>query len=170
MKYAQKHALITGGSSGIGKATAILLAKQGANVTIIARTQATLDSAQQEIEAARADPVQKVIAVSADVGVREQAENAAKTAVDALGTPDMVFAYAGLSHPGYFSEIPTDVFELLNAVNYLGTVYILKVIVPAMQARRSGNLVLMSSGAGLVGIYGYTAYTPTKFAIRGLGE
>jgi 3-dehydrosphinganine reductase len=170
MNYAQKHALITGGSSGIGKATAILLAKQSANISIIARTQATLDAAKAEIEAACISKDQKVLAISADVGVRDQAESAVKEAVAALGVPEMVFTYAGLTHPSYFADIPVEIFEKLNSANYMGTVYILKAVIPGMQQRRSGNLVLMSSGAGLVGIYGYSAYSPTKFAVRGLGE
>ena len=55
-------------------------------------------------------------------------------------------------------------------MNYLGTVYPLKALVPAMRKRGSGAVVLISSGAGLVGLFGYTPYAPTKFALRGLAE
>jgi len=56
------------------------------------------------------------------------------------------------------------------AVNYFGTLYAIKAVAPAMVARRSGQIVLISSGAGLVGLFGYTAYAPSKFALRGLAE
>jgi 3-dehydrosphinganine reductase len=56
------------------------------------------------------------------------------------------------------------------AVNYFGTLYPIRAVVPAMRARRRGAVVLISSGAGLIGLFGYTPYAPTKFAVRGLAE
>src|SRR5260221_11304511 len=97
MNFENQHAIITGGSSGIGKATAKLLAKEGANITIIARTQSTLDAAKSEIEAARANPSQKVLAISADVSNREQIEKAVETAIAQNGAPDRLFTYAVIS-------------------------------------------------------------------------
>jgi 3-dehydrosphinganine reductase len=63
-----------------------------------------------------------------------------------------------------------EVFERSMAVNYLGVVYPAKALVPGMRQRRRGAVVIISSGVGLVGIFGYTPYAPTKFALRGLAE
>jgi 3-dehydrosphinganine reductase len=170
MNFKQQHAIITGGSSGIGKATAKLLAIQGANISIIARTQTKLNTAQQEIEAVRVLPEQRVIALSADLSDRVQAERVMQTAIAQQGAPDLLITCAGIAHPGYFQEIPIEVFEQTMAINYFGSLYCLRTVLPAMQARKQGHIVLVSSGAGLIGIYGYTSYSPSKFALRGLAE
>jgi 3-dehydrosphinganine reductase len=86
------------------------------------------------------------------------------------GPVDVLITSAGVARPGYFEEVPVEVFERTMAVNYFGTVYPLKAIIPAMRQRGSGAVVLISSGAGLVGLFGYTPYAPTKFALRGLAE
>jgi 3-dehydrosphinganine reductase len=170
MARGRGHALVTGGSSGIGKATARLLARRGMDVSIVARTESTLIGATEEIEAARAGPEQRVLAFSADVSVRAQAEGAVADAERELGPIDILVTSAGMAHPGYFRELPVEIFERTMQVNYFGTLYPIRAALPAMLARRSGHIVLISSGAGLIGIYGYTPYSPTKFALRGLAE
>jgi 3-dehydrosphinganine reductase len=168
--FDRKHVIITGGSSGIGKATARLLASVGANISIIARTQTKLDAAKAEIEAVRANPEQRVITIAADVADRVQAEQAIKAAINQIGSPDVLITSAGIAHPGYFQELPIEIFERTMAINYFGSLYCIKAALPVMEQRRQGNIVLISSGAGLIGIYGYTPYSPTKFALRGLAE
>ncbi|MEC4894065.1 MAG: SDR family oxidoreductase [Oscillatoria sp. PMC 1051.18] len=170
MKFAQQHAIITGGSSGIGKATAILLAKQGANISIIARRSAQLEAAKAEIRAAQMSENQRVITISADVAIQKQAETAMKNAIAQLGSPQLLITSAGIAHPGYFQALPLEIFEQTMAVNYFGTLYCLKAVLPSMIKNSQGHIVLISSGAGLIGIYGYTAYSPSKFALRGLAE
>jgi 3-dehydrosphinganine reductase len=109
------------------------------------------------------------VAIAADVGVREQAEAAVAEASAALGAPKMIVTSAGIAVPGYFEDIGVDVFERTMAVNYLGTVYVVKAAVPLMKAG-GGRIVMISSGAGLIGLFGYTPYSPTKFALRGFAE
>lgn len=170
MKFKQQHAIITGGSSGIGKATAILLAQQGANISIIARDQDKLALAKAEIEAVSANPQQRIICISADVSSQAEIESAISKAVEELGTPDLLINSAGIAYPGYFHELPLQVFEQTMAINYFGTLYAIKSVLPLMMQKQHGHIVIISSGAGLIGIYGYTPYSPSKFALRGLAE
>jgi 3-dehydrosphinganine reductase len=165
-----QHAIVTGGSSGIGKATAKLLFSQGANISIIARNPEKLEAALTEIETARLLPEQKAIALEADVANRQSIETAIEAAIDRLGLPDLFIASAGIAHPGYFQDLPVEIFEETMAINYFGSLYCLKTIVPVMAKQGRGHVVLISSGAGLIGIYGYTPYCPSKFALRGLAE
>ena len=170
MNFLNRHAIITGGSSGIGKATAKLLAKKGANISIIARDRAKLDLAQQEIEAVRLNSNQRVIALVADVANQSENEAAITQAIAQLDNPDILITSAGMAYPGYFAEIPPEIFIQTMAVNYFGSLYSVQAILPAMEKQRQGNIVLISSGAGLIGLYGYSAYSPSKFALRGLAE
>lgn len=165
-----QHAIITGGSSGIGLAVAQRLADQGTNLSIIGRTQAKLEAAQSQIEAKRRSPTQQVLIFAADVADRVQAETAIQAAIAQLGAPDLLVTCAGIARPGYFGEMPIDVFERTMAVNYFGSLYCIRAVLPAMEQRQQGHLVLVSSLAGLIGVYGYTAYSPSKFAVRGLAE
>ena len=163
-----RHALISGGSSGIGLALAHRLARKGWNLTLLARDPGRLQQAKAALEAESQAPA--VHLVSADV--RDEAAIAAAMdgVLAALGAPDLVVASAGIVIPGLFVSLPLAAFAETMAVNYHGTIHLLKAALPAMRARRSGQVVLISSGAGLIGLYGYTAYAPTKFAVRGFAE
>lgn len=165
-----RHAIVTGGSSGIGKATAILLAQKGANVTIVARRPDVLATARAEIAAHCTSPDQRVADVSVDVSDRHAVDEAFASAVAALGPCDLLVASAGIAHPGYFHELDIEIFERTMAVNYFGTLYAVRAVVPGMRAAGGGHVVMISSGAGLMGLFGYTPYCPSKFAQRGLAE
>jgi 3-dehydrosphinganine reductase len=165
-----KHAIITGGSSGIGLAIAHRLAAQGTSLSLIARTPEKLEAARAQLEAKRRLPDQQVFTVAADVADRAQADQAVERAIAQLGPPDWLVTCAGIARPGEFLEIPVEVFERTMAVNYFGTLYCIRAALPAMEQQRHGQIVCVSSGAGLIGLYGYTAYSPSKFALRGLAE
>lgn len=164
------HALITGGSSGIGLALARKLAASGYNLSLIARREKLLKEAAADILRHASSKEQKVATFSADVSNAKQAEVAVKAAEAQLGTPELVITSAGIAVPGYFEEIPLDVHERSMAVNYLGSLYIARAALPAMRAKRQGRLVFVSSGAAFMGIFGYSTYSPSKFALRGLAE
>ena len=164
------HALITGGSSGIGKSLASKLAAQGYDVSLIARRHHLLAEAAQEVSRYRQSASQRVAFYPADVSDQSQAETAVKRAIAELGPTDMVVVSAGVSEPGYFAELATDVFERAMAVNYFGALYVVRAALETMCARKQGQIVLVSSGAALMGIFGYGSYGPSKFAVRGLGE
>lgn len=164
------HGIITGGSSGIGKATALKLVQRGANVTLIARSRSRLVQAQAELEAHRVQLDQQIQTYSADVSDRYLITQAVQAAIQLLGAPDWLILSAGIAHPGLFQELPLEIFEQTMAVNYFGVLYALKAAIPSMAQRGRGHAVLISSGAALVGLYGYTPYSPSKFALKGLAE
>lgn len=170
MKYLNQHAIITGGSSGIGKAVARLLVGHGANVTLVARDRVKLEQAQQDLQEDTVNAAQQIDIITADVSQPNSIVTAIEQAISTLGTPDILITSAGVAHPGYFLEISLEVFEQTMAVNYFGSLYSVRAVLPSMIERRQGKIVFISSGAGLIGIYGYSAYCPSKFAIRGLAE
>src|SRR4051812_44958843 len=133
---AAMHALITGGSSGIGKALAEKLAAQGYDVSLIARRKEVLADAAEVIEHHRLSPAQRVAFYAADVSDRSEAEAAVKAAIAAFGPPDMLIASAGISEPGYFADLSPEIFERAMNVNYLGTLYVVRAALPSMRARR----------------------------------
>jgi 3-dehydrosphinganine reductase len=167
---AGKHAIVTGGSSGIGLATAKLLAARGMNVSILARNVERLTAACGEIERHRRAPSQRIVGLPVDVADRQPLEAVIRGAIGELGAPHVLVASAGIAAAGYFLDIPAAEFERTMAVNYFGTIDAVRAVVPDMRAAGGGHIVLVSSGAGLVGIFGYAAYCPTKFALRGFAE
>ena len=162
--------LITGGSSGIGLALAKNLASRGSNVWIMARRPQILQTALQEIEKYRINQNQIFGALTADVSDEDQVNRTLDYFLKENGIPDLVINSAGITYPGHFEEIPADAFRQVININYLGMVYVLKKIVPEMIARKSGYIVNISSLAGFGGVYGYSAYGPSKFAVSGLSE
>ncbi|MDY6874955.1 MAG: SDR family oxidoreductase [Chloroflexota bacterium] len=165
-----KNAIVTGGSSGIGKAIAKLLVRRGANVAIIARRQLLLDAALQEFETMRMKRTQVFQALSADISDWEQAQTAISTVTADGRTPDILINAAGLAHPGYFEELPIEIFRRTMEVDFFGTLYPCKLVAPLMIERHSGHIVNFSSVAGFIGVFGYTAYGAAKFAIRGFSD
>jgi 3-dehydrosphinganine reductase len=164
------HALITGGSSGIGLALAARLAASGLDVTIIARKPEGLAAAKAAIAAKRRDSAQRVLTFAADVTDEAGVTAAIQSAIATLGPPHVLVTSAGMVIPGRFDEMPVAAFRSTMEANYFGTLYAIRAGLPAMRTNRGGQIVLISSGAGLLGIYGLTAYSPTKFAVRGLAE
>jgi 3-dehydrosphinganine reductase len=170
MDFQGKSAVVTGGSSGIGKATARLLVRRGADVAIIARRQALLDAALSEFEAERAHQAQEFQAYSADLSDWKQAQ-AAIAALTAGGrTPDILVNSAGTIRVGYFEELPVEAFREMMDIDVLGTVYPCRLVAPLMMARGTGHIVNLSSVAGFLGVFGYAAYGAAKFAIRGFSD
>jgi 3-dehydrosphinganine reductase len=164
-----QHVLITGGSSGIGLALARQSVVAGARVSLIARDPAKLAAAQAAVSAAAGGAAQ-VFTASADVAIEREGLDALAAAERVHGPVDILITSAGVARPGYFEEVPVAIFERTMAVNYFGALYLLKAVIPAMRRRARGTVVLISSGAGLYGFFGYTPYAPSKFALRGLAE
>jgi 3-dehydrosphinganine reductase len=165
-----KVALVTGGSSGIGKAMACILAERGMDVWLVAQRKELLDSAQSEVEKHRKDQKQVIGTISADVSEWDQVRMAVKQVTEKSGAPDLLVNSAGVAHPGYVQELDLNIFTWMMEVNYFGTVYVTKEIIPAMLKRGSGFIVNISSVAGFLGTFGYTAYGASKFAVTGFSD
>ena len=169
MDFYHKHVIITGGSSGIGRAIARLLAQKGAHVSLIARRQELLDETVKELKGLAKGPAQRMMAHPADLADWEQTQRAV-AALTADLAPDILINNAGFAQPGYFEEIPLDIFHKTMDIDYFGTVYATKAVVPKMLERKSGRIVNVSSMAGFLGTFGYTPYAPAKFAVRGFSD
>lgn len=155
--------IITGGSEGIGLAVAKQAVDHGANVSLIARGSDKLEFAARWLGGSTRW-------ASADVGDRRSLTAAIDELVVANGPCDVMISNAGYSLPGRFWELPDDEFDKEMRVNYLGAVHASAAVLPSMRQRRRGHLCFVSSTAGLLGAYGFTAYSPTKFALRGFAE
>jgi short-subunit dehydrogenase len=161
--------LITGGSSGIGKALACKYAQKGANVVIMARTESKLSSALEEIEQV-ATHQGSFSYIICDVTKKKSVDTAVDELLNVHGCPDTVINCHGAADPGYFFEQDHSIFEKTMKLNYMGNVNVIKSIAPQMAARGSGEIVIVASAAAIVSFIGYSSYSPTKFALRGLSD
>jgi 3-dehydrosphinganine reductase len=168
--YNDKKVVITGGSSGIGKATAKLLVKWGANVCICARDAGRLQQACEEIRSEAKSKEIKISSLVMDVADRRQVRMAAPEAYRLLGGIDMLINSAGITWPGYFQDIPDDIWDSMMQVDYMGTVNPVRAFAPYFMEQKSGSIVNVSSTVGFMGVFGYAAYSPAKFAVVGFSE
>jgi NAD(P)-dependent dehydrogenase (short-subunit alcohol dehydrogenase family) len=158
-----KVALITGGSSGIGRATALRLASYGAKVAVAARNTKALDAV---VEAA-AGLGAEALAVPTDVLQMEQCRAAVENTVSRFGRLDILICSAGISMRAYFANSNLEAMDRVARVNFLGTLYTTYYAVPHIKKTR-GSLVGLSSLTGLRGIPSYALYGATKYAVQGL--
>ena len=166
------HAFITGGSSGVGLSTALLLLPLGVHCTIVARDPQRLSEAEARIRqaAAATRSTAKLLAMSADVCDPAQTQAAIARAQAEVGPVSIFIHCAGSSHPGYFEELPPSVHTAQFSINYLGAVNCLHSLVPSFKRQRSTRVLLVASMGALSGIFGFTAYSASKFALRALAE
>ena len=181
-----RRAIVTGGSSGIGLCVAKYCVQQQLfdELIIIARNQEKLDKALKqlkELQAKSDNPSLKITALSVDISKPEALQ---KAATQIFGnkkddtnndnnneeTPSIstsLFCIAGTTYPEYFEKLTPTQFELNVRTNQLGSIYTVHAFLPHMT---QGTIVLCSSMAGQVGTFGFTAYSPTKYALRGFAE
>jgi 3-dehydrosphinganine reductase len=170
MDLTGKCAIVTGGSNGIGTAIARLLARNGANVFLIARTQEPLRLASQETKQEARNASQRFGFFSADVSDQSAVQDAVEAAEAECGPVAVLVNSAGFHRTGYVEKLPISDIEDEVRVNYLGTVYMVKQVLPGMIERREGWIQNVSSLAGLKGIFGYAGYSGSKFAVMGFSE
>ncbi len=160
-----KVVLITGGSSGIGRAAALRFAGHGARVAVVARTADALGCVVKEVEGRGG----AALAVPADVTDPEQCRAAVAAAVDRFGRLDVLVCSAGVSMRSLFAESDLAVMEQVIRTNFLGTLYATYHAVPHV-SRARGSLVAVSSLTGKRGVPSYAAYGAAKSGVQGLYE
>jgi 3-oxoacyl-[acyl-carrier protein] reductase len=154
--------LITGGSSGIGKATAKLLADSGAKIAITGRDKDKLDAVAKEIN---------VIAIHADVAKEEDIEQTYKIFIDNFGTLDCLINNAGIGEFPTVEEITLEAFMKVYSVNVFGAALMAKKAVEIFKKQNTGgNIINVASTAALKGFARGSIYSSSKFALRGMTE
>ena len=158
MSFANKVAIITGASSGIGWELAKTLARQKCAVGVIARRKERLEALVQEIVAGGGKAVYAV----ADVADRAQTVAAIHAARAQLGPVDLLIANSGVGVPTTLNPLNIDEVDLMFKVNTLGVVYAIEAVLPEMLQRGSGQLAAVSSLASYLGIPGESGYCPAR--------
>jgi 3-oxoacyl-[acyl-carrier protein] reductase len=161
-----KIALVTGAGKGIGKAIALALAAEGADVGLMARTEKDLAALAGEIEA---KGVRSAYAM-ADVSNRVEVEAAVEKIKGSLGEIDILVNNAGTATFGKFLELEPEVWEAQIRTNVFGVYYATRAVLPSMIDRKTGDIVNISSMAGKNGSPVTSAYSASKFAVFGLSE
>jgi NAD(P)-dependent dehydrogenase (short-subunit alcohol dehydrogenase family) len=160
-----KTALVTGASSGLGKATALKFAREGAAVVIAARREAETEATAQMIR----DEGGRAIAVPTDVSSPAQVQAMVATAISTFGRLDLAFNNAGVfGVEGLIHEAPEEQWDALMDINLKGTWLCMKYEIPQMLAQGSGSIVNMASSAGLTGWSDGALYSASKHGIVGL--
>jgi NAD(P)-dependent dehydrogenase (short-subunit alcohol dehydrogenase family) len=162
-----KIVVITGGSSGIGRATALALARNGARALVLAaRREDALNQVAAEVRALGSE----ALPIPTDVSRQDQVQALIERALDRFGQVDILVANAGEYIRAPVDQLNIAVIERSMAVNFYGSVYPALAVLPHMRARRSGTIVFVTSMNGKKGIPMDTPYASAKFALSGFAE
>ena len=161
-----KRALVTGGSRGLGKAIAIALAKEGVDVAITGRNKKTLEDVVAEIEALGVKATYSIFNVAEKVEVKMQIQRL----IESFGAFDILINNAGIAAFGSFVEMAENDWEDIVRTNLFGPYYVSKAVVPSMIDLGSGDIINVSSTAGLKGNAVTSAYSASKAGLIGLSE
>jgi len=166
-KYFMKNrvVIITGASSGIGKALAFEFGNAGAQVIITGRNPANLQTVAQELTALGITNM----AVTADVAIEEDCKRVVEETFARYGKIDILINNAGISMRALFADLDIDVIRQVMDINFYGTVYMTKYALPYITATQ-GSIVGISSIAGYRGLPARTGYSASKFAMQGFLE
>jgi short-subunit dehydrogenase len=163
MKLQNKVVLVTGASRGIGAEIARQAATRGAKCGLVARTQTDLDKVRDDLKCTCATAV-------ADVADRAQVDAAIKKITEELGPIDVAVVNAGVGLHGPFIDADVADLDRVMRTNYMGSVHVLKAVIPSMIERRSGHIAVIGSISGRMGSPFEAGYSASKFAITGLTE
>jgi 3-oxoacyl-[acyl-carrier protein] reductase len=161
-----KKAIITGGSRGLGKATAIAFAKEGIDVAVTGRNEKALQTTVNELQELG---VQATYAVF-DIGNYNEVQKHIKTLVSDLGGVDILVNNAGIAAFGTLNEMEVDQWSQIIQTNVMGMYYVTKEVLPHLIEQNHGEIINVSSTAGLSGNASTSAYSASKFAVIGMSE
>lgn len=164
-----KKVFITGGSAGIGRALALAMAREGASVVVCARGQEALDRVVAELKGVGAAGA-TFGAVAADVTDAARMRAAAAEALALLGGLDILVANSGYAQAGEVGALSDEAFRRLMDVNYFGHVNVVRAFHDHFAKQGRGDIVLVSSMLAVLSVYGYSAYSASKFAITGFAQ
>jgi NADP-dependent 3-hydroxy acid dehydrogenase YdfG len=166
MDLKNKVVIITGASSGIGKATARKLAKEGASVVLCARSEDELNTLRDKIESEGG----KALVVKTDVTKPGDLQNAIALAVEEFGSIDVLINNAGLMPLSYVEKLKTDEWEKMVDVNIKGVLNGVAAVLPTMRKNKSGHIINISSSAAHQYFPGGAVYCATKAAVKMFSE
>jgi 3-oxoacyl-[acyl-carrier protein] reductase len=161
-----KAAIVTGGGRGLGKAVALILAKEGVNVGISGRNEANLKATVAEIEALGVKAAYAVFSVDDEKAVQEGIQSLAK----ALGGVDILINNAGIGNFGTIEDMPGAEWEQVIKTNLFGVYYAAKAVYPFLKQRGAGDVINVASTAGLKGGGTMSAYAASKAAVISLSQ
>lgn len=161
-----QRALITGAGRGIGKALALALAREGVHIALLARTTSDIEDVAKEVRKLGVE----AITVTADVSCLDDINIAAKTILYQFKSIDILINNAGIAKFGSFLALDPEEWEHIIKVNVMGIYYVTRAFLQQMIDNKSGDIVNISSTAGLKGNAATSAYSASKFAVLGLTE
>jgi NAD(P)-dependent dehydrogenase (short-subunit alcohol dehydrogenase family) len=164
--FAGKSVLITGGSRGLGLVVARILAKEGARLTLVARTEKALEAAEAELRSLGAE----VLTIAGDIRNREEAAAIVKRAIGHHGSLDVLINNAGVIQVGPFDVMTVQDFEDAMDTHLWGPLALITAALPHMAARGGGRIVNISSIGGRIAVPHLSPYTVSKFALAGLSD
>lgn len=165
MKLKGKVALITGAGSGMGKATALLFAREGAKIAAADISEAAVKEVAREIESSGSE----AIAISADVARSEDVQRMVACTVERLGPPRVLYNNAGIEgETNFLAEMPEAAFDKVIAINLRGVFLGMKYVLPHMVQLGAGSVINQASIAGMVAIRGSAPYCASKAGVIAL--
>ena len=161
-----RKAIITGGGRGLGKATAIAFAKEGIDVAITGRNEDVLKETVSELKALGVNAIYSVF----DVSNYEEVQKSIKTIVETLGSVDILVNNAGIAAFGTFNDMAVSQWTQIIQTNVMGMYHVTKEVLPYLIDQNEGDIINVSSTAGLNGNATTSAYSASKFAVIGMSE
>ncbi|PRP66943.1 3-ketoacyl-ACP reductase [Nonlabens agnitus] len=161
-----KKAIITGGSRGLGKAMAIAFAKEGIDVAVTGRDESALQDTVSELEKIGV----KAFFATFDVSNHEEVKTGVNDLISKLGSVDILVNNAGIAAFGSFQEMEVEQWSQIIQTNVMGMYYMTKEVLPHLIDKNEGDIINVSSTAGLSGNANTSAYSASKFAVIGMSE
>jgi 3-oxoacyl-[acyl-carrier protein] reductase len=166
MRLKEKIAIVTGGGRGIGRATALAFAREGAHVAVTARTESEIERVKEEIEALGP----RGLAIPGDVSDETYVNDMVNRVVEEFGTVDILVNNAGIHIRSPVVDMKTEDWDAIMAVNLRGPFLCTRAVLLYMMKQRSGKIINISSDSGRKGWATGSAYCASKFGLLGLTE